>query len=90
MDVWVNFKNATRWQAEGIFKCFFPAEVEQPTQAPRDPLSQDNLPGSGRKKRSAIVPPLSESELNILAKRFAASIPEDEFSVSQVLCLSLA
>ncbi|KAI0758586.1 P-loop containing nucleoside triphosphate hydrolase protein [Irpex lacteus] len=84
MDVWVNFKNATRWQAEGIFKCFFPAEVEQPTQAPRDPLSQDNLPGSGRKKRSAIVPPLSESELNILAKRFAASIPEDEFSVASL------
>ena len=25
MDVWVNFKHATKWQAEGIFKCFFPA-----------------------------------------------------------------
>jgi len=26
MDVWVNFKNATRWQAEGIFKNFFPCK----------------------------------------------------------------
>ncbi|KAI0693396.1 P-loop containing nucleoside triphosphate hydrolase protein [Cerioporus squamosus] len=26
MDVWVNFKHATKWQAEGIFKCFFPAK----------------------------------------------------------------
>jgi len=25
MDVWINFKNATKWQAEGIFKCFFPS-----------------------------------------------------------------
>lgn len=25
MDVWVNFTNATKWQAEGIFKCFFPS-----------------------------------------------------------------
>lgn len=24
MDVWINFKHATQWQAEGIFKRFFP------------------------------------------------------------------
>ena len=23
MDVWINFTHATKWQAEGIFKCFF-------------------------------------------------------------------
>ncbi|KAH8108653.1 P-loop containing nucleoside triphosphate hydrolase protein [Phellopilus nigrolimitatus] len=27
MDVWVNFTNATKWQAEGIFKCFFPSRA---------------------------------------------------------------
>ena len=27
MDVWVNFTNATKWQAEGIFKCFFPTRT---------------------------------------------------------------
>jgi chaperone BCS1 len=26
MDVWVNFTHATKWQAEGIFKCFFPSK----------------------------------------------------------------
>ncbi|KAF6753501.1 hypothetical protein DFP72DRAFT_407825 [Ephemerocybe angulata] len=26
MDVWINFANATKWQAEGIFKCFFPCK----------------------------------------------------------------
>ncbi|KDQ61810.1 hypothetical protein JAAARDRAFT_31284 [Jaapia argillacea MUCL 33604] len=26
MDVWVNFKHATKFQAEGIFKCFFPSK----------------------------------------------------------------
>ena len=44
MDVWVNFANATKWQAEGIFKCFFPsraarekaaAEAEAEAQARR-------------------------------------------------------
>ncbi|KAI0091429.1 P-loop containing nucleoside triphosphate hydrolase protein [Irpex rosettiformis] len=86
MDVWVNFKNATRWQAEGIFKCFFPAESEPSTssQSSHDPLSQENLPGSRRKKQSMIVPPLLETELNTLAKRFAESIPEEEFSVASL------
>ena len=26
MDVWINFKHATQWQAEGIFKRFFPCK----------------------------------------------------------------
>ena len=84
MDVWINFKNATKWQAEGIFKCFFPAASATASTASTelsDPLSQDNLPGARRKKASLIVPPLSESERDILAKRFADAIPEDEFSV---------
>ncbi|KAI0640692.1 hypothetical protein C8Q79DRAFT_921176 [Trametes meyenii] len=33
MDVWVNFKHATKWQAEGIFKCFFPARSSTPAAA---------------------------------------------------------
>ena len=36
MDVWVNFKHATKWQAEGIFKCFFPAK-HAPAPAPSPP-----------------------------------------------------
>lgn len=83
MDVWINFRNATKWQAEGIFKCFFPAD--KPSTAspldPRDPLSQENLAMNKRKKPSLIVPPLSENEINSLASRFADAIPDEEFSV---------
>jgi len=29
MDVWVEFKNASRWQAEALFRNFFPCEEEE-------------------------------------------------------------
>ena len=85
MDVWVNFTHATKWQAEGIFKCFFPFKCSNAAGAssniPKDP-SQQNLPGVKRKSVHAI-PLLSEEEISQLAKRFAEAIPEDELSVSQ-------
>ncbi|KAK0501818.1 P-loop containing nucleoside triphosphate hydrolase protein [Armillaria luteobubalina] len=88
MDVWVNFTHATKWQAEGIFKCFFPfkpSSVNASTPpvaaaAASDP-SQKNLPGSKRKSTHQI-PLLSEDEISELAKKFAESIPEDEMSVA--------
>ncbi|TRM58202.1 P-loop containing nucleoside triphosphate hydrolase protein [Schizophyllum amplum] len=86
MDVWVNFTNATKWQAEGIFKCFFPSA--RPVSVPATPtiessekdLSQKNLPGS--KRRAQAAPLLSEQEISDLAKRFGDAIPEDELSVA--------
>lgn len=92
MDVWVNFTNATKWQAEGIFKCFFPSrslkdkaessasssESEKPANA-----GTQNVPGSKRKSVHR-VPLLEEEELNELAKRFAEQIPEDEMSVASL------
>ena len=85
MDVWVNFKNATRWQAEGIFKCFFPskpaATPSGETSSPQD-SSQRNLPIPKRKQSSHAVPLLEEAEISELAKRFADAIPDDEMSVS--------
>ncbi|KAL1660888.1 BCS1 N terminal-domain-containing protein, partial [Schizophyllum commune] len=86
MDVWVNFTNATKWQAEGIFKCFFPAArpAASPTASTADlnekDTSQKNLPGS--KRRAQMAPMLSEDEISDLAKRFADAIPEDELSVA--------
>ena len=96
MDVWVNFKNATKWQAEGIFKCFFPSKPSGQQQQhaspsspslsasndPRDPTSQENLAVPKRKRNIVLSPQLSEEEIAVLAKRFAEAIPEDEFSVS--------
>jgi len=83
MDVWVNFTHATKWQAEGIFKCFFPYKPSSvvETATPQD-ASQKNLPGSKRKASTHAIPLLSEEEISELAKRFAAAIPEDELSVA--------
>jgi chaperone BCS1 len=95
MDVWINFTHATKWQAEGIFKCFFPhaptpsddslsseCTVESPSSSSTDP-SQQNLPLPKRKSTYAI-PLLSEEEISGLAKRFAEAIPEDELSVASL------
>ncbi|KAF8891436.1 P-loop containing nucleoside triphosphate hydrolase protein [Mucidula mucida] len=88
MDVWVNFTNATKWQAEGIFKCFFPYRKEEKEAKDRElagegakDTSQKHLPGS-KKKFSHQIPLLSEEEICDLAKRFADAIPEDELSVA--------
>jgi len=98
MDVWVNFRNATKWQAEGIFRCFFPSKPSsQQTAAaspsspspsavvdPKDPISQENLPVPKRKRNAILSPSLSEGEIASLAKRFADAIPDDEFSVASL------
>ncbi|KAJ7173596.1 P-loop containing nucleoside triphosphate hydrolase protein [Mycena filopes] len=89
MDVWVNFTHATKWQAEGIFKCFFPYKpavpaAEDAATATSTDASQKNLPLPKRSKASKThaIPLLSEAEISELAKRFAAAIPEDELSVA--------
>ncbi len=92
MDVWINFTHATKWQAGGLFKCFFPFKEVEPetpeisgtdapgTEASGTDASQRNLP-LPKRKRVHIVPLLSEEEIADLAKKFADQIPEDELSV---------
>jgi mitochondrial chaperone BCS1 len=84
MDVWINFTNATKWQAEGIYKCFFPYK---PTSGASDTeesqdASQKNMPLPKRKSNSHNIPILTEEEIDELAKKFGQHIPEDELSVS--------
>jgi hypothetical protein len=83
MDVWINFTNATKWQAEGIFKCFFPSRPSESSSNEAESLdaSQKNPPGSRRKASAHAVPVLEEAEIAHLAKRFADAIPEGEMSV---------
>lgn len=91
MDVWINFTHATKWQAEGIFKCFFPhaplnnaSTSEASSELSEDAdASQLNLPIPKRKHTHAI-PLLTEEEIADLAKRFAEAIPEDELSVASL------
>ena len=81
MDVWVNFTNATKWQAEGIFKNFFPSKSSKEKEQQPTGIENKNVPGSKRKASVHAVPLLEEDEINVLAKRFAEQIPDDEMSV---------
>jgi chaperone BCS1 len=77
----VNFKNATRWQAENLFKCFFPCAKPAVPPADGSDTATMNLP-LPRKSSTHAIPVLSEEEINALAKRFGEALPEDEMSVS--------
>jgi hypothetical protein len=91
MDVWINFTNARKWQAEDIFKCFYPSRPSASSSSPPSSdeassssadASERNPPDSRRKASSAhTVPILDEAEIAQLAKRFADVIPEGEMSV---------
>ena len=84
MDVWINFKNATKWQAEEIFKNFFPCKRPEP---PTPSVSQEGEVPEQKpkpKRKAYSVPILEEAELTDLAKRFGDAIPEGEMSVSGV------
>ncbi|KAI9571183.1 hypothetical protein HD554DRAFT_2203657 [Boletus coccyginus] len=142
MDVWIEFKNASKWQAEALFRNFFPSTdkddepiegdlegIELPsTPAPRSPSSHSSTLWSmspsfasstaslasssrnsqsppesvagfdtfGAKNQAYLPPPVEEHivacqhsakpldgiKLAQLAKNFADSIPDDEFSVA--------
>jgi len=92
MDVWVNFAYATKYQAEGIFKCFFPVESSTPepeetseiseSQELKD-LTQQNLPLPKKKINNCLIS-FSEVEITELAKRFGEAIPENELSVASL------
>ncbi|EJC99988.1 uncharacterized protein FOMMEDRAFT_22463 [Fomitiporia mediterranea MF3/22] len=100
MDVWVNFTNATKWQAEGIFKCFFPSRTAKEKADEESGASENsktgadanasanagtrNVPGMKRKTTAHAVPVLEQEEINELAKRFAEQIPEGEMSVASL------
>jgi mitochondrial chaperone BCS1 len=146
MDVWVEFKNASKWQAEALFRNFFPSMEEEeevmdselegvdlpnPPSLPQSPTTSSgtsslwsmtppfsssstslSLPSStksmlssvralgsedfGSKNQAYLPPPVEEhiassqhsakpldnATLALLAKKFADSIPEEEFSVA--------
>ncbi|CAE6478948.1 hypothetical protein ACGC1H_003932 [Rhizoctonia solani] len=87
MDVWVDFKNASRWQAEEIFKNFFPCKP--PAELEDEPKPDDPETAKAQAKRRlrdtrALVPRLDAEEIAELAKRFAQHIPEDELSVASL------
>ncbi|KAG9010680.1 hypothetical protein FRB94_010157 [Tulasnella sp. JGI-2019a] len=90
MDVWIDFKHASKWQAEGIFLNFFPCRKASDPQAAAQEEGQNadpktRLAMTPRKRTSMhAVPLIEEAELQILAKEFAEAIPENELSVASL------
>lgn len=138
MDVWIEFRNASKWQAEALFRNFFPStdddhviiegdlegvDLPGPPQSPSSPSSNASTLWSlspsfsssdtdlsstsskieapklevfGAKNQAYMPPPVEDhiaacqhsakpldgAKLARLAKKFADSIPEDEFSVA--------
>ncbi|KAG8812079.1 hypothetical protein FRC17_002210, partial [Serendipita sp. 399] len=80
MDVWINFKFATKYQAEGIFKCFFPSS-DATSSATESEVSDST---KTKRRHYASMPVLSADELATLAKQFADNIPENELSVASL------
>jgi chaperone BCS1 len=86
MDIWVNFTNVTKWQAEGIFKYFFSSQPSASSsslsnEASSIDASQKNPSESKHKVSIHAVPMVDEAEISRLAKHFADAIPEDEMNV---------
>jgi len=86
MDVWVKLTNATKWQAEDIFKRFFrPAPSgSAPSEASGLHNPQRNRSGLRRGGSARVGPILEEAEVAQLARRFADAIPEGEMSVASL------
>lgn len=109
MDVWIEFKNASKWQSEQLFNNFFPAAsadsippgppptIEEEKRAAGIPVGEHECkckhPSGAKQERMAdgtLTPTLSPSKpldaatLAQLAKKFAAAIPDDEFSVASL------
>lgn len=84
MDVCVNFTQATKWQAEWLFKLFFfPSRTSgsSPNESPSLGAPRENLTRARRGASVHAVPVLEEAEVVQLAQRFASAIPEGEMSV---------
>lgn len=136
MDVWIEFRNASKWQAEALFRNFFPSTDEDSVviegelegvdlpDPPQSPISSSSTVSTlwsmspsisssssdlsspsvevhkpevfGAKNQAYMPPPVEDhiaacqhsakpldgAKLAQLAKNFADSIPEDEFSVA--------
>ena len=87
MDVWINFKNATKWQAEEIFKNFFPYKRPEPPTSSTSEEGEATEQKPKPKRKAYSVPILEETELADLAKRFGDAIPDGEMSVGWVSVL---
>jgi len=92
MDIHVEFKLASKYQAQELYRCFYlpNSGEEEDTASPSDEmaarsaaLSEKNPPISGHSHRLHTLN-LSRAEVDVLAARFADVIPEREFSMASL------
>jgi mitochondrial chaperone BCS1 len=91
MDVHVEFKKATRWQARELFRCFFPPCEEEEGEGEETAkggdkgkgsvveksLQQEGGGGDGSQR-------LTQEESDALAERFADAVPPGKFSMASL------
>ncbi|KAJ3710171.1 hypothetical protein C8R42DRAFT_381826 [Lentinula raphanica] len=65
MDVWIEFKNASQWQAEALFRNFFPSCEEDSTDHHREDVTS----------RAPTPTPASPSSLSLPSLRSSSSSP---------------
>jgi mitochondrial chaperone BCS1 len=80
MDVHVEFKMATRWQARELFRCFFP-----PLEADEEAVV--SLRSNVNKEKGLATPSSpahTQAEAEALAEQFADAVPEGQFSMASL------
>jgi chaperone BCS1 len=79
-DVIVEFKNASRFVCEGLFKAFYPLSGDFPIRFARRSHPFPKAWGG----ENDMVGSLGDEDIGRLAKEFAARIPEGDFSPAQM------
>jgi len=72
MDVWIEFKNASKWQAEALFRNFFPSAEDELIEAdlegidfPSTPAPQSPVPSSTSSTLWSRSPSFSSSSVSL-------------------------
>jgi len=83
MDIHLEFKNATRWQAKELFKAFFPPSDSVKNAEPSDVI----LPYLKAVKGDPdeyVEAYLEVDEAECLSEEFAAVVPEEMYAVANI------
>ncbi|KAF8505062.1 BCS1 N terminal-domain-containing protein [Gautieria morchelliformis] len=83
MDVHVEFKMATRWQARELFRCFFPppeADEEAVVSMRSNVIKEKGLATPSSPAQTQ----LTQAETDALAEQFADAVPEGQFSMASL------
>lgn len=95
MDVWVEFKNASRWQGEALFRNFFPSEEEEELVSDEELEGLDidkNLEvhtriGRGNTRTSVSSPEAGVRDLSVSSEQHVA-VPSPIWSLSTSIASS--